>query len=225
MTVEILLWTWSGFFWGTLSLAAFLLGLLLILLILFQDSKDTGLTSAFGGGGSSALMGARMQKDLAKLTAIFAAALAICLVLMGRISRFQTDESFGTVGAGGAPPAAAPAFSGALPTDSSPSGGAPGLPLDPLSAPIIPAPGGDTGGFPGLGSIPPGAISAPGDAPKSGPESPKAPEVPAKAPEAPAKAPEAGPPATNTSPAPTPQEKAPTAPPGDAGGTPPPASR
>jgi len=225
MTVEILLWTWSGFFWGTLSLAAFLLGLLLILLILFQDSKDTGLTSAFGGGGSSALMGARMQKDLAKLTAIFAAALAICLVLMGRIGRFQTDESFGTVGAGGAPPAAAPAVPEALPTDSSPSGSAPGLPLDPLSSPIIPAPGGDAAGFP-VGSIPPGAISAPGDAPKSAPEATsKAPEVPPKVPEAPAKAPEAGPPATNTNPAPTPPEKAPTAPQGDAGGTPPPASR
>src|SRR5262245_18888534 len=160
MTVEILLWTWSGFFWGTLSLAAFLIGFLLIVLILFQDSKDTGLTRAFGGGGSSTLMGARMQKDLAKLTAIFAAALAVCLVLMGRISRFQTDESYGTVTSSGAPPAAAPAVPGVLPTDSSPpSGSVPGLPLDPLSTPIIPAPCGNAAGFPdGLGSIPPGAI-------------------------------------------------------------------
>ena len=219
MTVEILLWTWSGFFWGTLSCAAFLIGLALILLILVQDSKDTGLTSAFGGGGSSALMGARMQKDLAKLTAIFAVALAICLVLMGRISRFQTDESYGTVTSSDAPPAAALPVPGALPTDSSPSGTAPGLPLDPLSTPIIPVPGGDAGGFPdGFGSPPPGAISAPGDAPKSAP-------VPAKTPEAPAKAPEAGPPAADTKPAPTPPENAPTAPQGDAGGTPPPASR
>jgi len=211
MTVEILLWTWSGFFWGMLSVAAFLIGLLLIILILFQDSKDTGLTSAFGGGGSSALMGARMQKDLAKLTAIFATALAICLVLMGRITRFQTEESFGTV-TGTPPPAAAPAAPGEASIPGEPRSSAPGLPLDPL-APIIPEPGGDAAGFPGLGSIPPGTISPPGDAAKS------APEATSKGPATPSKAPEAAPPAA------TPPEKAalpaPAPQPAPGGSTPP----
>ena len=249
MTVEILLWTWSGFFWGMLSVAALLIGLLLIVLILFQDSKDTGLTSAFGGGGSSALMGARMQKDLAKLTAIFAVALAICLILMGRITRFQTEESYGTVTSSGAPPASIPGGPGVgsgSPADL-PSTAPPGLPLDPLAAPIIPAPGGDAAGFPdGLGSIPPGAISPPGGAAKSPSGTTSiTPEAPSKAPEAAPHAPEAAPRA-ETKPAvtPPPDEKAlpavpapapapegsstpgSTAPPKeDAGGTSPPTSR
>ena len=57
MTVEILLWTWSGFFWGMLSVAAFLIGLLLFVLFLFRDSWDSGVTSGFGGGGGAASRG------------------------------------------------------------------------------------------------------------------------------------------------------------------------
>ena len=84
--------------WYLLSFVVFLTTLGLIGLILLQDSKDTGLTSAFGGGGNTSLMGARMQKDLAKMTGVLAAVLAISLFTMGIISA-KTSPSAAAVDA------------------------------------------------------------------------------------------------------------------------------
>lgn len=90
----------ASFFWILLSIIVFGVSIILTVIILIQDSKDTGLTSAFGGGGGNALMGARMQKDLAKLTAILAAILSICLFIMGFLTISMQKES----AAGNAPP-------------------------------------------------------------------------------------------------------------------------
>jgi protein translocase SecG subunit len=99
MSTALLLVAWSGIIWGFLSVVVFVLCLLLTLIILIQDSKDTGLTSAFGGvGGGNALLGARMQKDLAKLTAIFGGVLAVCLIIMGLMTTSMRHGSVGSAG-------------------------------------------------------------------------------------------------------------------------------
>lgn len=88
--------------WGLLAVVVFFLGLLLIVIILFQESKDAGLTSAFGGaGGGSALLGARMQKGLAKMTAVLAIVFALCVTAMGIIGNSMLHETI--AGSGGAP--------------------------------------------------------------------------------------------------------------------------
>ena len=100
MTLQLLAWTWAGVFWTLLSIVVFILSILLVSVILIQDSKDGGLGGAFGGaGGGGALMGARMQKDLARVTAIFAAILAMSLVAMGLISNLENRRSLAGEGA------------------------------------------------------------------------------------------------------------------------------
>lgn len=101
----ILAFTWGGFVWGFLSFVVFAVSVLLAVVILVQDSKETGLTSAFGGGGGggSALLGARMQKDLAKITTILAILLAVCLMIMSLLTHGIRTSSYGA-----APPLEAP---------------------------------------------------------------------------------------------------------------------
>ena len=119
--------------WGFLSVIVFVATLLMTAVILIQDSKDTGLTSAFGGSGSSnALLGARLQRDLAKFTAYLAGILGFCLLVMSLITRSQMTQSIGELGAGGttipatAPTAEVPPFD-PFPLDPL-SGGSPGAP-------------------------------------------------------------------------------------------------
>lgn len=83
--------------WGLLAVVVFFVGLLLIVIILVQDSKDGGLSGAFGGsgGGSSALLGAGMQKGLAKMTSLLAIVFTLCVVAMGVIGNSTLDTSFG----------------------------------------------------------------------------------------------------------------------------------
>jgi len=100
MTPDLMLASISSIIWYFLSIIVFILCILLTVIILVQDSKDTGLTSAFGGaGGGSALLGARMQKDLAKLTAIFGGVLAVCLLIMGFMTSGVRQQSVGAAGA------------------------------------------------------------------------------------------------------------------------------
>jgi len=120
MTPDILPLAWASFFWYLLSIVVFGAGILLTVMILIQDSKDTGLTSAFGGGGGGALMGARMQKDLAKLTAILAVILAVSLLIMG----FLTIEIQGQSAADQATPL--PAGAGLTPDEPGDEGLVPG---------------------------------------------------------------------------------------------------
>jgi hypothetical protein len=144
------------------------------------------------------------------------------------------------VTSGAPPPAATLPLPGELisPTEQPPAapfpGAQPGLPLDPLAPPIAPQPSGDGGGFPaGLGSIPPGAITAPGETKKDSTAAPvNAPDAPAKAPESvappgtvPAPAEKAAVPAPPPAPEGSPPPASTAPPEGSAGGTSPPPSR
>ena len=92
---SILAMGFLDFVWGLLATVVFFVGLLLIVIILIQDSKDGGLSGAFGGsgGGGSALMGAGMQKGLARITSMLAVVFALCVVVMGIIGNSSLDDS------------------------------------------------------------------------------------------------------------------------------------
>ncbi len=146
--------TFVGGIWYLLSVGVLFTSVALVGLILLQDSKDSGLTSAFGGGGSASLMGARMQKDLAKMTGVLGAVLAICLFIMGLIGA-KTSPSAAAVDAVPPPadqpePPPSPTEGGNLLDGILPGGG------------LSPVPG---GGFPSGGSsTPPAPGQVPGGA-------------------------------------------------------------
>lgn len=97
---SLLAWTGAGILTTLLSVVVFIVGILLVLVILIQDSKDTGLTSAFGGAsGGGALLGARMQKELARITTILAVTLSVSLLIIGFITAKTREESVGGRGA------------------------------------------------------------------------------------------------------------------------------
>lgn len=165
--------------WYLLSVVVFFAALFMIGLILLQDSKDSGLTSAFGGGGSSSLMGARMQKDLAKLTGILAAVLTFSLFTMGVITAKSSGRTAGETDSLPPPAETKPAIppTGVNPLDGLlPGGGitpAPGG-ITPTPGGITPAPGGIT---PAPGGVPPtpgAGTPAPVPVPAPAPGSPPA---------------------------------------------------
>ncbi len=90
----------GSFLWGLLAFGLVLICLLLITIILIQDPKGGGLTSAFGAGpGGDSLLGARAQRDVTVWTSwLTLAFLVISFVLV----LFDPDkrESAGDIGAG-----------------------------------------------------------------------------------------------------------------------------
>lgn len=78
-----------GLIWCALAAVA----VLLILLILIQDSKSGGLSTAFGAAGGDTLLGARAQKDLAKLTTYLAIGFVVLCVVGGKLDKEGFGES------------------------------------------------------------------------------------------------------------------------------------
>ncbi|HZN59492.1 MAG TPA: preprotein translocase subunit SecG [Planctomycetota bacterium] len=134
LDLTFLAWTWTDVTWYLISAVLFFVICLMIGLILIQDSKDTGLTSAFGGGSSTALLGAKMQKELARFTAILGIVMAICLFSMGLITSKSTVQSVGATGAVLPPPNLPDTGVGA--TGQNPFGGIGATPPGTSSSPI-----------------------------------------------------------------------------------------
>jgi len=134
LDLTFLAWTWTDVTWYLISAVLFFVICLMIGLILIQDSKDTGLTSAFGGGSSTALLGAKMQKELARFTAILGIVMAICLFSMGLITSKSTVQTIGATGAVLPPPNLPDTGVGA--TGQNPLGGIGATPLGTSSSPI-----------------------------------------------------------------------------------------
>ena len=130
MTLPILAWTWSGAIGGLLGVVVFFVSILMVVLILVQESKDGGLSGAFGGvgGGGSALFGASMQKDLAKFTAFLAIVFAVSILIMGILSSGEGSDS---IAAGNPTPALSAPESPDDSAPESPDDSAPGTPDDP----------------------------------------------------------------------------------------------
>ena len=74
-----------------------LIAILIIALVLVQQSKSTGLGTTFGGGGSDTLFGAHAATHLSKLTVIFSTLFIIITltlaVLSSHQSKFRQDIS------------------------------------------------------------------------------------------------------------------------------------
>lgn len=68
---------------GALYFLVVIVALVLIGIILIQDSKAGGLTSAFGGGGGDSLLGATGQKQISKVTAYISVVFFGLCILIG----------------------------------------------------------------------------------------------------------------------------------------------
>jgi len=178
----VLAFSGANFIWNFLGVILVLICLFLIVIILMQDSKGAGLTSAFGAGpGGESLLGARMQKDVARWTAYLSLAFGIIVIIMGLLGNYILR--YGTAGVAGAkaptsqapveapdakgsplepeilippgPSAPAPAQGAAapVPTAIPPSGSASGAPQIPVPAtPALPAPTGSPAPVPAPGT-------------------------------------------------------------------------
>jgi len=174
--LALVLATWLSFTWHFLGVIVVLLCLFLIAIILIQDSKGAGLTSAFGAGpGGESLLGARMQKDVARWTAITAGIFGVLVLVMGLMGTYiYRFGSAGDVGArtpaaaespveapgmlpSGVPPTVPPAVSPAVsPPTVPPQGG----PLPPASKESPPPPvGGATAPGTPAPSVPGGSAT------------------------------------------------------------------
>jgi len=93
-----------GFFdiiWNLLAVALGVISIVLIAIILIQDSKGAGLTSAFGAGpGGESLLGARMQKDVARWTIYISIVFTIIVIVMAFLGNaIYRSTTFGAAGA------------------------------------------------------------------------------------------------------------------------------
>lgn len=82
LTLLVTTWHKDALF-QIMGVVLILVSLLLILLVLVQDTKAGGLGTAFGGGTGEALLGARGQKDIARVTAILSAVFLLLAIGMG----------------------------------------------------------------------------------------------------------------------------------------------
>jgi protein translocase SecG subunit len=163
----ILAVNWLTFCWHFLGVIVVLLCVFLTAIILMQDSKGAGLTSAFGAGpGGESLLGARMQKDVARWTAITAGIFGVLVLIMGLLGTYI--YRYGTVGAAGvkSPPAAESPAPG--PESGLPGGPLPGLtPENPPAKTEVPQPPSGSAAPAPAGSTPPSS-SAPAVPPPAG---------------------------------------------------------
>src|SRR5262245_14293032 len=115
---------WLNWVWNTLGVILVVISLLMIVVILIQDSKGAGLTSAFGAGpGGESLLGARMQRDVARWTAYFGIIFAAVVIAMGLLGNCRAR--YGSAGTSGAKtPVEAPAAPTSTPEGKSEGAGA-----------------------------------------------------------------------------------------------------
>ena len=73
-----------------LTIVDVLIALLIIALVLVQQSKSTGLGTTFGGGGSDSLFGAHAATHLSKLTVIFATLFIVITLALAILSGHQS---------------------------------------------------------------------------------------------------------------------------------------
>ena len=78
-----LLATFGGVLYVLGAIVVSVIALLIIGIVLIQDSKEGGLGGAFGSGMGSEMLGARGQKDIARATSILGAIFAVLVVALG----------------------------------------------------------------------------------------------------------------------------------------------
>jgi protein translocase SecG subunit len=87
MTLEsqsVLAIGWADLLWNLGAVAVFFLGVLMVVVILIQESKESGLGGAFGAGlTGDSLLGARGQKEIGRFTAVLAGVFALLIIVLG----------------------------------------------------------------------------------------------------------------------------------------------
>ena len=73
-----------------LTIVDVLIAILIIALVLVQQSKSTGLGTTFGGGGSDTLFGAHAATHLTKLTVVFSTFFLIITLALAILSSHQS---------------------------------------------------------------------------------------------------------------------------------------
>ena len=94
-----------GLLMGLFGVILFLVSLLVVVVILFQDNKAGGLAGALGGGAPDSPFGARAGERLARWTLYLCIAFFVLVIARGVLNNFSTP--------GAARPNAPPADSGA----------------------------------------------------------------------------------------------------------------
>ena len=73
-----------------LTILDVLIAVLIIALVLVQQSKSTGLGTTFGGGGSDSLFGAHAATHLSKLTVVFTSLFLVITLSLAILSSHQS---------------------------------------------------------------------------------------------------------------------------------------
>ena len=89
----LLIFAVPGWVVPTLWVALGIVSVMLIGIVLLQDSKAGGLSTAFGGGGGDTLLGAHGQKDLAKGTVILVILFFILSITGGVLSKPEYSDT------------------------------------------------------------------------------------------------------------------------------------
>lgn len=128
-----------------LSVLLAFVSLLLIGIVLMQDSKGGGLAGAFGGSGGTELLGTSGQKQIAKVTTVISGVFVVLCIAIGLLKGL--DERSSAVAADDPVPATTIG-----PVDGDPDGAS--NPLGGLEVKTSPAPGGGVTISPQTGPAP-----------------------------------------------------------------------
>lgn len=188
-----------------LSILLTFVALMLIGIVLIQESKGGGLSGAFGGaGGGGELLGTSAQKSIAKATSVVSVVFFLLCIAIGLMTQSTEGSSAVTEddpieeqigsgeGDGSTPPSGEPSNTIQINPDGTIGNGGAGSSIE-----IVPPGDGDASGTPATGNGDAGAgATPPADAPGSGDADagspPPADATPSETPPAPADTPPAG---------------------------------
>ena len=112
-----------GFFWNLIAFLFIVCCILLILIILVQKGKGGGLSSAFGGGMASGILGSKTGDFLTWVTIVFVAimlTLSVLLVKYWKPGPTDVGGASGTTSTQQTPPPTAPTPKPAVPPEEAP---------------------------------------------------------------------------------------------------------
>ena len=74
----------GAFLEGLLTVVYVAVSILLVVMVLLQEPRTGGLSTAFGGSGIDTMLGAGIGRKMSRMTIILAAILLVLAVVLGR---------------------------------------------------------------------------------------------------------------------------------------------
>ncbi len=74
----------GAFLEGLLTVVYVVVSILLVVMVLLQEPRTGGLSTAFGGSGIDTMLGAGIGRKMSRMTIILAAILLVLAVVLGR---------------------------------------------------------------------------------------------------------------------------------------------